>query len=128
MKAGSLQFLAILAAQCLLARGESQNHRILGAGDEKEFSNTQAKPEITDVVNSVSAKFAADLFGQGWSARDMDYIGGDEFVQMYDDKVETRIMLRGYMDNDVDTVSVRSHILGNFDSCVNSPLISFVLY
>jgi hypothetical protein len=100
----------------------------LGAGDEKEFSSTQATTEITDVVNSVSAGFAADLFGQGWSARDMDYIGGDEFVQMYDDKVETRIMLRGYMDNDVNTASVRSFVLGNFDSSVSSPLIFFVRY
>jgi hypothetical protein len=100
----------------------------LGAGDEKEFSSSQETPEITDVVNSVSAKFAANMFGQGWSARDMDYIGGDEFVQMYDDKVETRIMLRGYVDNDVDTASVRSYVLANLDSSVNSPLISFVLY
>ena len=76
-------------------------------GDPNYFSSeTQTKPEILDTSKSLSGQFAASLFGREWGTRKMTYFGGDEFIQMYDDKKETRVVMRGYIDLQVDSIEV----------------------
>eukprot|EP00980_Cylindrotheca_fusiformis_P016861 scaffold5088_cov98-Cylindrotheca_fusiformis.AAC.12 len=109
MKHSNFQFLALLAVQCFFANDAAktlEDGRILEGTDELNFSSNQTIYEVVDVEDSIAAGYASDLLGKAWGKkRNMTYIGGDEFVQMYDDKTETRIVLRGYMDSNVETAS-----------------------
>jgi hypothetical protein len=86
-------FLSFLALRSIFADANSTE------GDRSRI--TELVKRNLQNVPSTSFGFANDLFGIAWSNREMPYIGGDEFVQMYDDNIETRIIIRGYMDIDV---------------------------
>ncbi|KAL3938993.1 MAG: hypothetical protein SGBAC_006206 [Bacillariaceae sp.] len=95
-----LTIATILGSQCYDATAADQKapgKRRLG--EPTYFSATpDANPEISDTSSSLSGKYANSLFGREWGGRKMEYFGGDEFIQMYDDKRETRIVMRGYID------------------------------
>lgn len=95
---------------CATAKDQRAGKRRLG--DPNYFSSATPEEnaiEILDTSQSLSGKFAAGLFGREWGARKMEYFGGDEFIQMYDDHTETRIVIRGYIDLSVDSIEVSSH-------------------
>ncbi|CAJ1966010.1 unnamed protein product [Cylindrotheca closterium] len=110
MKTTTLLTIAtILGSQCCAANadqkarpGTTTKRRL---GDPNYFSETpDATVEILDTSTSLSGQFAATLFGRQWGARKMEYFGGDEFIQMYDDTSETRVVIRGYIDLQVDSI------------------------
>eukprot|EP00526_Cylindrotheca_closterium_P015139 CAMPEP_0113644246 /NCGR_PEP_ID=MMETSP0017_2-20120614/23282_1 /TAXON_ID=2856 /ORGANISM="Cylindrotheca closterium" /LENGTH=245 /DNA_ID=CAMNT_0000555837 /DNA_START=29 /DNA_END=766 /DNA_ORIENTATION=- /assembly_acc=CAM_ASM_000147 len=107
MKTTTLLTIAtILGSQCYAA--DAADRKAPGKrrlGDPHYFSETpEANPEISDTSKSLSGKFANVLFGRQWGSRKMAYFGGDEFIQMYDDKSETRVVIRGYIDLQVDSI------------------------
>lgn len=102
-----LAIATILASHCCAtAKDQKAGKRRLG--DPNYFSSTPAAEpiEILDTYTSISSQFASSLFGRAWSERKMEYFGGDEFIQMYDDKSETRFVVRGYIDLQVASIEV----------------------
>lgn len=120
MRLNAIQFgTSILAAQLLLSQAAAiskveEEQKLRGSHGLKsqiskralsETSNIESaqssEAKVSDDAESQAYAFADDLFGLTWGDRDMSYVGGDEFIQMYDDGVETRIIIRGYMDINV---------------------------
>lgn len=97
----------LLSSQCHAGHdheAEDQGRPRRRLGSPRHLAEKRTNPEVLDPNESISANYAATLFGKDWSEREMDYVGGTEFLQMFDDEVETLILMRGNIDLQVESI------------------------